>query len=398
MIDRLHICVDDGRGDPLPVGDAFFTARAGKLVSSTFHYSTDYLASQVAFPIDPALGLFTGPQNVSGLPGALQDCSPDRWGRNLIVKRARAERSAVTLTDVDFLAGVSDVTRQGALRIRADARTEFLAPGAAVPKLIELPRLLRAADLASRYDDLAAIKALLDAGTGSLGGARPKAAVRDGSRLFIAKFSHADDQWDVMAWEKTAIDLAAAAGIHVPPNRLTRIQNRAVLLLERFDRDGAGRVPYISAMTLLEAKDGDARDYTEVAEALADIGAQTTEDLRELWRRVAFSLLINNTDDHLRNHGFLRTGGGWRLSPAFDMNPNPDPTVSRQTGIGGSYDWAGGIESLLDYADTFRLERAEASQVLAEIADAVANWRNAAAANGILALEVARFSDAFRSP
>jgi serine/threonine-protein kinase HipA len=373
------------------------------LVSSTFRYSTDYLASSTAFAIDPALGLHAGAQNVNGLPGALQDCSPDRWGRNLIMKQARAtarveHRARGTLIDADILLGVSDVTRQGALRFRAETDGEFLAAGGNVPKLIELPRLLRAAEVVGRDDDLAAIKELLDAGTGSLGGARPKASVRDSDHLFIAKFPHGSDEWDVVAWEKTALDLAAKSGIRVPRSRLTKIQGRSVLLLERFDRLDGRRVPYISAMTLLEAHDGDAHDYAEIAETISDVGAVTTEDLRELWRRIAFSVLINNTDDHLRNHGFLREPGGWRLSPAFDINPNPDPGVSRQTGIGGAYDWAGAIDSLTTYAKEFRLTPKTAGETLAKVAAAVATWQESAALNGIRAGEVTRFADAFRLP
>ena len=235
MIDHVYVYLDDETGAPRPVGEIFFTARAGRLVSSTFRYATNYLASPAAFAIDPALSLHAGPQNVSGLPGALQDCSPDRWGRNLITKQARAtaraeHKTIPTLTDADFLLGVSDVTRQGALRFRAEPDGEFLAAGGNVPKLIELPRLLRAADVVGRDDDLAAIKELLDAGTGSLGGARPKASVRDSDHLFIAKFPHGSDEWDVVAWEKTALDLAAKSGIRVPRSRLTKIQGRSILL------------------------------------------------------------------------------------------------------------------------------------------------------------------------
>jgi serine/threonine-protein kinase HipA len=136
----------------------------------------------------------------------------------------------------------------------------------------------------------------------------------------------------------------------------------------------------------------------EIGETLSDVGAFTTEDLRELWRRIAFSVLINNTDDHLRNHGFLREPGGWRLSPAFDINPNPDPGVSRQTGIGGAYDWAGAIDSLMTYAKEFRLTPKAAGETLATVAAAIATWPESAAANGIRASEVTRFADAFRLP
>ncbi len=403
MIDHLFVYLDDARGVSLYVGEIFFAARGGKLASSTFRYDGSYLASKAPFPVDPALPLYATARSVNGLPGAMQDCSPDRWGRNLITKQRRAEalsegRRLATLVDADFLIGVSDFARQGALRFRASEDGEFLGAGTDVPKLLDLPRLLRAADAVSRDDDFAAIKVLLDAGTGSLGGARPKASVRDAERLLIAKFPHPDDQWDVMAWEKTTLDLAESAGIRVPQSSLTRVDGRSVLLLDRFDRVGSGRVPYMSAMTLLEARDGDSSDYTEIAETLPEVGAATTADLNELWRRVAFSVLVNNTDDHLRNHGFLHERGGWRLSPAFDMNPNPDAGAIRQTGIGGSYLREDAIESLRAYAKEFGLDPGTAETLLREVASAVATWRDVAAGHGVSGSEQQLFADAFWIP
>ena len=340
---------------------------------------------------------------MSGLPGAFQDCSPDRWGRTLITKGRRGSaladgRTMEALTDVDFLVGVSDLTRQGALRFRAEHSGPFLGEGAEVPRLLDLPALLRAADAASRDDDFAAIKQLLAAGTGSLGGARPKASVRDGERLLIAKFPHPHDDWDVMAWEKTALDLADAAGIAVPPSQLVRIEGRSVLLLERFDRRALTRVPYLSAMTLLGAQDNDSHDYLEVAEALPEVSAATTADLNELWRRTAFSILVNNIDDHLRNHGFLHVKGGWRLSPAFDMNPHPDAATARQTGVAGAHHREEALGALLDSASAFDLTLASGQSVLAEVASAVSTWQQVAGRNGIGSKELDLFTGAFWLP
>lgn len=403
MIDHLFVYLDVPGTDRVLVGEIFFTAKGGKLVSSTFNYDTGYLAWDGAFPIDPALGLHTGGQHVTELPGAMQDCAPDRWGRNLITKARRGAalaegRKAETLTDADFLVGVSDFTRQGALRFTAQHNGPFLGEGAAVPKLIELPRLLRAAEAASLDDDFAAIMTLLDAGTGSLGGARPKASARDGNQLLIAKFPHPNDEWDVMAWEKTALDLAEIAGIRVPRTRLTRVDDRTVLLLDRFDRRHDGRVPYVSAMTVLSAHDGESHDYVEVAETLPEISAATRADLNELWRRIAFSVLVNNTDDHLRNHGFLHGQGGWRLSPAFDVNPNPDTGTARQTGVGGTYEREDALEALREYTKEFDLTPARAGELLDQIKAAVSGWREVAAGNGVKAKEVELFSDAFWLP
>jgi serine/threonine-protein kinase HipA len=236
-----------------------------------------------------------------------------------------------------------------------------------------------------------AIKTLLDAGTGSLGGARPKASVRDGDRLLIAKFPHHADGWSVIAWEKTALDLAEAAGLSVPNRQLVGIEGNPVLLLDRFDRDGAHRVGYVSAMTLLEAQDGQPRDYTEIAEVIPENSSATADDLRQLWRRIAFSVAVHNTDDHLRNHGFLRRNAGWRLAPAFDINPNPDLAAQRVTSIGGATSPADEVNALLVYSESFGLTDSQARAVLGEVADAARGWETVARRNGIAEAEITRF-------
>jgi len=288
---------------------------------------------------------------------------------------------------------VSDETRQGALRFKTDVDGEFQHPTPDVPKLIALPALMHAADAVSRDepDNMEAIKTLLDAGTGSLGGARPKASVRDGDRLLIAKFPHYADGWSVIAWEKTALDLAEAAGIAVPNRRLVGVEGNPVLLLDRFDRQGTRRVGYVSAMTLLEAHDGQPRDYTEIAEIIPENSSATTADLHQLWRRIAFSVAVHNTDDHLRNHGFLRHKGGWRLAPAFDINPNPDIAAQRVTSIGGATNPADEVKALLLYSESFGLTDSQARVVLREVADAAGDWEAAARRNGIAEAEISRF-------
>lgn len=401
MIGPLLVFVDL-HGRAVEVGTAYFTRRRNTL-STSFQYTQDYLRRKDAYAIDPALGLFSGKHHVAGLPGAFADCSPDRWGRNLITKKVQAQALresgvAPSLGDVDFLIGVSDLTRQGALRFQATAGGPFLASDLTVPKLVELPQLLRAAEIVAGdgTDDTAAIKTLLDAGSGSLGGARPKASVRDDSRLLIAKFPHRNDEWDVMAWEKTALDLAERAGFAVPGYDLVKIDGRSVLVLERFDRDEDRRIGYISAMTLIGGHDGGLADYTEIAELLPEQGARTSDDLRELWRRIAFSILIHNTDDHLRNHGFLRAGAaGWRLSPVFDLNPNPNVAEERVTGIGGARSRSDELAGLMMYAETFDLTHSDAKRVLREVSDATADWRKVASGNGIAESELNRFDGAF---
>jgi serine/threonine-protein kinase HipA len=274
--------------------------------------------------------------------------------------------------------------------------------GSAVPKLLELPRLLNAADIVSRddfsKDDMAAVKALLDAGSGSLGGARPKASVRDGDRLMIAKFPHHSDEWDVMAWEMTALDLAEACGIQTPSRRLLDVTGKSVLLLERFDRDGAHRLPFISAMTLIQGRDGETRDYIEIAEALTDSGSNVRNDLVELWRRIAFSIAINNTDDHLRNHGFLRQRSGWSLSPIFDVNPNPDITATRSTSINFESNPDQTLAALFEAAPIFGVSRDRASEIWDQVRTGVNGWKDAAIANNVSDSDIRRFEAPFNAP
>jgi serine/threonine-protein kinase HipA len=403
----------DTTGEPVVVGSLIFDPahrrRAG--VTTTFTYDPTWLARPDAYAIDPQLSLFDNSSTVPGLPGCFQDCSPDRWGRNLVEKRLRAHAVGQgagrrTLTDVDYLLGVADLTRQGALRLRRASTSvptapsgPFIDPDTVVPKLLELPRLLAAADAVERDpDDQTAVEDLLDAGSGSLGGARPKASVREGKRLMIAKFPHRDDTWDVMAWEATALDLAQMAGIAVPGRRMTRINGRAVLILDRFDRTAEGhRVPYISAMTLLGRSDGDVGDYTEVCDAISDEGAATSADLEALWRRVAFSVALHNTDDHLRNHGFTRAPGGWTLAPAFDINPNPNTGSDRVTGIDGaraSNDEALGLES---FAAECRLNTSRRSQIVTEILNSITGWEGVARKHGVAQAEITRFENTFIS-
>lgn len=399
---EVHVELD---GTTLLAGSAQFHRSRGNLTSTTFQYERAYLEHARAYQLDPALSLVSGTQQTPGLPGAFADSAPDRWGRNLIKKRERAlarheSRRPRDFDDADYLAGVSDITRQGALRYRPaeDPTTPFLDPGDGVPRMLRLPELLRAADAAAtdNVDDLDAVKMLLAAGTGSLGGARPKAAVLDeNDRQLIAKFPHHEDAWDVMAWEATALDLAAAAGVRVARHRLVRVDNRHALLLDRFDRDeNAHRIGYASAMTMLEHRDGEHADYLDIAERLAEISARATDDALQLFRRVAVSVGLNNTDDHLRNHGFLRVRGGWTLSPAFDVNPNPDPEL-RQTTIAGADLPADEGDGLIELARACRLPPAEARAVLADVADALARWREVATGNDVPQSQLVRFEDSF---
>jgi serine/threonine-protein kinase HipA len=381
------------------VGQAHFTRTHGQ-VSTTFIYDAGYLADG-SINIDPGLQLTSGSQHQAGLLRAFADSAPDRWGRNLIEKaeppRARENtRTPRSLDDVDFLLGVSDDTRQGALRFRLPGQGTYLGRPSTVPKLISLPALLRASDeLASDADPSNAIKQLLDTGTTGLGGARPKASVllEDGS-LAIAKFPHASDQWDVMAWEATALDLLENAEIRTPTHRLVKVNDRSVLLGRRFDRNvTGGRVGYISAMTATSANDGDRRDYTDIVEAIRDISVSSHADQRELYDRVTASVALGNTDDHLRNHGFLADGNQWTLSPVFDVNPNPDLSKPRATSIADADVASDETEGLLALADDAGIGLAEARERIAHVAAALAGWRDHARHHGASEREITMMSD-----
>ncbi len=375
--------------------------------SATFTYTGEWLASPRAYEIDPqlplALGAFQTPVGHS-LFGAFQDSAPDRWGRRLIRRRERhrAQREGATpgsLGEIDFLLGVRDDARQGALRFRPAGGGEYLAPPAeGVPHLIDLPNLL-SASLAFEEDreDDETLALLLRAGS-SLGGARPKAHVVDREgRLAIAKFpSTGDAERNVVAWERVALILAERAGVHVPPSELVSVAGRDVLIVERFDRRRADRLGYVSAMTMLEASDADQRSYLEIAEVIEQSSPAATRDLRQLWLRMAFTVLISNTDDHLRNHGFLHAGAaGWELAPAFDLNPNPDPGPRLLSTTIDLDDASATVESLLGVAAYFRVDAGAARAQIRAVVAATAAWRTVARDFGISPGQIAAMEPAF---
>jgi len=259
--------------------------------------------------------------------------------------------------------------------------------------------LSAADDVVSGRDDEQSLALLLRAGS-SLGGARPKAHVsHDNGRIAIAKFPSPVDDWNVMAWEKTALDLAAAAGIGVPANQLVSIAGRDVLIVDRFDRPASGgRIGYMSAMTALEATDGDTRSYLDIAEVLEERSLNTTAELEQLWRRVALFILISNTDDHLRNHAFIHLDGeAWSLSPAFDINPNPSPG-QKDLSTAINDDTRADLSDLLGVAGLFRLGTDRSLAVLREVHASVRQWQQVAARNGLSKSAVAKMAPAFEHP
>lgn len=381
-----------------------FSHRRRSVESASFRYASNYLADPRAYPLDPSLPLVSGTlQTPTPLKifGAFSDSCPDRWGQRLIeraeARRARRDGSAArSFGQFDLLLRVRDDLRQGAIRYVVD--NAFVADDATgVPAITDLPTLLSAADdVADDSDDSQSLALLLHAGS-SLGGARPKAHVRDvNGRSAIAKFPSPADDWNVMAWEATALDLAASAGIIVAQHHLETVAGRDVLIVDRFDRTDAGRRRgYMSAMTALEARDGETRSYVDIAEVLEERASTVTDDLARLWRRVAFSILISNTDDHLRNHALLHLRGDtWTLSPAFDLNPNPAPGPKHlSTAIDG--DTLADLRELLKVAPLFRLDHPGALRILGDVDTAVRRWPQVAAAHGLGKMEQAAMAPAF---
>lgn len=267
-----------------------------------------------------------------------------------------------------------------------------------VPPFLELGVLLGAAERLERDEEDAEELAMLLRGGSSLGGARPKAHILDPyGRVSIAKFpSPGSDHWNVILWEAVALDLAARAGINTTSGKLYDIDRTPVLLLQRFDRIDALRIGYASAMTMLERKDGDDGSYLEIADVITRTSPRATEDLQELWRRIAFSILICNFDDHLRNHGFLRTStAGWTLAPALDLNPDPSPGPRHlHTAIDFDVTDAD-IDLLMSVAAEFRLSRDQAHAILGQVSSATHQWDTVARQLGADATDVAEMTPAF---
>jgi serine/threonine-protein kinase HipA len=406
MEKEILVYVDLG-GAPHLVGRLWMRTRRDR-ESATFEYDRDWLTHPERFSLEPALKLGPGPFHTPSdqpLFGAIGDSAPDRWGRVLMrrAERRRAEREGQTpraLREIDYLLMVDDEARMGALRFAQSEGGPFLAEygQTRIPPLIELPRLLSAADHALADTDTEEDLRLLLAPGSSLGGARPKASVRDrDGHLAIAKFPSQGDEFNTVMWEAVALTLAAKAGIPVSAWRVETVAGRPVLLLRRFDRDGATRLPFLSAMSMLGAKDNEARSYLEFVDILRQHGAVPKEDMHALWRRMVFSILISNTDDHLRNHGFLWNGpAGWRLSPAYDLNPVPTDIKPRI--LTTAIDLEDGTASLklaLEVASYFELNTREAHAIASQVGHAVATWRKEAGRFWLTAQERDRMASAF---
>jgi serine/threonine-protein kinase HipA len=363
--------------------------RGGGRSVVSFAYEPAWVAAPDSFPLDPSLLLYEGEQYAPTLPGIFADAAPDRWGRTLLERRetqlARHQgRELRPLDEWDFLIGVDDRTRMGALRLARPGGTgeDFVGderlPVPPLARLRELEHWAREAEerMGEELNEEERWLAMLVVPGSSLGGARPKANYVDEGALWIAKFPSREDRHDVGAWEYVLSRLAAAAGIEVPETRLLSLGSvHRTFCARRFDRRGRERRLYASAMTLTGRRDNEDASYLDIARAIENLGDPTAieADLRQLLRRVVFNVLVANRDDHLRNHGFLRTAGGWRLAPAFDVNPSTqrqEHSLALDDAIRSP-----DLEVVRETAPFYRLPLAEVDETIEDVRLAVSGWQ-----------------------
>ena len=392
-----------GIDSPFLIGILFSERLKGKEIFS-FEYTEEWLKSEHAFLLDPDLQLYKGLHYLNDGEkanfGIFLDSSPDRWGRILMRRREAAlarieKRSEQTLFETDYLLGVFDGHRMGALRCKLDENDTFLNDNkelASPPwtSLRELEQISLKLEEDNIVDDPEYYKwlSMLIAPGSSLGGARPKASIlnKDGS-LWIAKFPSRNDNNDVGGWEMVTYELAIKAGINMAKSMVQKFSSKNhTFITKRFDRTAKNeRIHFASAMTMLGYTDGqdhsDGASYLEIVEFISNNGANIKEDLEELWRRIVFTICVSNTDDHLRNHGFILTKKGWILSPAYDINPN-------ETGTGLKLNISENDNSLdlalaIEVHQYFRLTKEKAEEIMNKVKKSVQDWRKIAAKYGI---------------
>jgi len=403
-----------GLDTPFLMGTLSVNVTRGKEIFS-FEYEDKWLQSGNAQDLDPDMGLYAGPQYIRDNKenfGMFLDSSPDRWGRLLMKRReaalaTREAREINTLYESDYLLGVFDGHRMGALRFKTDPKGEFInydkrfvAPPWTFLRDLEYASLQLEKNDISEDPEYFTWLSMLFAPGSSLGGARPKASVVDvNGELWIAKFPSINDDKNVGAWEMITNQLALNAGLNIAIAKVqTFNSHHHTFITKRFDRNSRGqRIHFASAMTLLGYKDGAGSDeevsYLELADFLIRRGVRVNTDLEELWRRIVFAISVSNTDDHLRNHGFILTGEGWILSPAYDINPV-------EFGSGLSLNISEEDNSLelglaLDVAEFFRIGPKRADEIISQVKQSVQQWRILASEFGISKAEQDLMSSAF---
>lgn len=398
--DELVVTLDAPElGPARPVG--VLTRWRGPRQAISFTYARSWLTDPAAFALDPRLPLVEGDQFApSGeVPGAIDDTAPDLWGKRLLERReaaiaAQAGRWPAVLTAWEFVTGVSDETRMGALRYRTAGGDRFVDDAqAAVPPLTRLRVLERAARRLEEHPEAAVddpqIAVLITPGS-SLGGGRPKANYRapEGD-LWIAKFPSRADRRDSGAWERLYSMLAGRAGIAVPPTACLSLSSRGhTFVAQRFDRDRAARRLFVSGMTMSGKRDGEDASYLDLARAIRQNVAREAiaSDLEQLFRRLVFNILAGNRDDHLRNHGFIRAPEGWRLAPAFDMNPAREMR-EHALAIDG-YLHVSDVGAAIATREAYGLSGGRAEEMVEEVLVALAPWRDDAQALGVTGAEL----------
>ena len=397
---------------PLLIGQlAYSDSSRGGVFS--FAYDKTFLTSTYRLQIDPILTLHSGElynDEADKNFRAFLDSSPDRWGRILMQRRAAIEarkgiRATSRLNELDYLLGVHDSYRMGGIRFKRAGSNAFLDDNSefTAPPMTSLRELEHAAMQIEKDDNIDSdeyyrwLKMLISPGS-SLGGARPEACVTDEQgHLWIAKFPNLNDTHDVGAWEMLCYELALAAGVDMFPSEIRQFSSgHHTFLTKRFDREGEKRLHFSSAMTQLQYYDGEqsqGASYLEIAEFISNCGAQTEADLAQLWRRIVFNIAVSNTDDHLRNHGFLLTKNGWKLSPAYDLNPivGKHGLHLNITDADNALDY----QLAFDVKDFFRLSQTQATQIYDEVLIAVKQWQTVAKQLGISRAEQAMKKSAF---
>ena len=384
--DQVWVWLDDPNFGPLQhIG----TLSRGAKGSISFAYQKDWLQGRDNFSLDPELDMYAGefyPRDSNF--GVFMDSCPDRWGQVLMKRRETLEakeagRAPRKLEAWDFLLGIQDCTRMGALRYSRPDEELFLAAEAlAAPPVSKISELQVIAYELTRKKQASPekikewLKVLVAPGA-SLGGARPKANIEDETgHLWIAKFPSANDEHDVALWEKLLHDMAADCGINVPDSKVLQIgSGYHTFMVKRFDRNRTDRYFYVSAMTMLNRTDTEDASYLELANFMSTMGDpdKIRDDLKELFTRVAFNVATANRDDHLRNHGFIRKPSGWMLSPAFDMNPSfkkEEHVLAIDT---DQHD--ADIQTVIDTAPLYRLSEGEAHEIADNILETIAGWR-----------------------
>jgi len=396
---RVHVAVGE---KPQLVGQVLFESD-GRRQASVFRYAVDWLENPERFAIAPSLPLGESPFYASAsranprdaLPGPVSDSSPDSWGRGLIRKTRSGK-----LTELDYLLAVDDRTRQGTLRYLDDEGMPLARSYPPIPRLSELRELRNLASAAGSGREMTASERdRLLGSAGSLGGARPKASVRDEwGDLAIAKFTSDRDTVPIERAEVATLKLARAAGIDAALARLElNDTDRPIALITRFDRMRTERISYLSAQSFVGAETATGGFYTDIADGLRAHASDPRRQMDELYRRILFTILVSNTDDHLKNHGLLHVGGGrWMLAPAFDINPQPYRRRQLETGISDLSGNVASIEAALEASPFFGVARDSAAGALSRMISTIdEGWRAHCLAAGMTVEEIKRYEPAF---